>query len=110
MKYETHGRKQVFLIAIESDTRLEKTVVSNYIRMAVAKYDRILARDPYAARYFDGGISMPNFHIEEINFKQGSEEVDTIRQSVEVISLIKKFTSKFFSEKVEKPEWTDQKF
>lgn len=75
---------QTFIVSVELPSDLEPTVVTNYVNMALNKYDK-LAKRLNADGYFDG-TKRPIFHISCVPHSNGKD----LREIIKHISFVQK--------------------
>lgn len=95
-------RRQIFIVTIDVPEHLERKVVSNYVDLAIKKYDKLSAKGNHGAKYFEGWGVEPKFTVNEVQtiLDAGGKPVkeDVIRESVWLIGEVKKATDEAFQD------------
>lgn len=81
-------RQITFLVTIKFSTDLEPTVVRNYVKMAICKYDKLVQKLEKHSGYFSNSRPDPSFNITEIEPVDRSDLRGAVQQ---VNDLVKHF-------------------
>lgn len=80
-------RKQIFVVAIEVPNYLEAKVVSNFVDMAIKKFDKLARKnDRLGCSFFEGLGATPKYQIAEIDL---SMKDNAIRDLIFIIKSIR---------------------
>lgn len=102
MSTNLNRRRQVFVVCVETNSHLEAQVVTNYVNMAICKFNKLSSRVS-GVNYFESYYGAPVFSVKEIKFNpEKPDETDFIRKSVEVISKIRDFSREIFTNVVDR--------
>lgn len=76
--------RHYFLVAVDVRDQISKTLVTNYVQSAIARYDRVVQRHEKNSGYFDGVKA--TFVVRSLDYYE--EKSDIIRETIQNVKNV----------------------